>query len=105
MHEVADIHKIMPEDDPSDTLKSEMIERQGKSNENNLLELFNNVVLGDRSPSQFLNYSFLFRMSSFTIVNLLCVYPLQPNKYWNLWWKTYTCKRFVERIHIWFQVR
>ena len=52
--EVTDILDPMPEHQPYDTLKEAIIKRIGKSDEAKLRELFNNVQLENRTPSQLL---------------------------------------------------
>ena len=55
-NEVTDLLDPMPEDMPYDTLKAAIIKRTGKSDESKLRDLFNNVELGNRTPSQLLRH-------------------------------------------------
>ena len=54
--EVQDLLDPMPEENPYDTLKAAILKRTGKSNESNLRDLFNNLELGYRTPSQLLRH-------------------------------------------------
>ena len=54
--EVQDLLDPVPEENPYDILKAAILKRTGKSNENNLRDLFNNLELGHRTPSQLLRH-------------------------------------------------
>ena len=53
-NEVTDLLDPMPEDRPYDILKAAILKRTGKSDESKLRDLFNNIELGHRTPSQLL---------------------------------------------------
>ena len=54
--EVEDFITDMPEKDPYNTLKDAVISRTAVSDQRRLDELFSNVEIGDRTPSQLLRY-------------------------------------------------
>lgn len=56
VEEVADLLENVPEDNPYDELKKAILRRTGFSNETRLRNLFTQVELGDRTPSQLLRY-------------------------------------------------
>ena len=54
--EVSDLILEAPKENPYDTLKEALISRTGVSDQRRLDELFGNIEIGDRSPSQFLRH-------------------------------------------------
>lgn len=51
VEEATALLETIPEENPYDTLKTAIIKRIAKSNESMLRDLFNNVELGDPTPS------------------------------------------------------
>ena len=54
--EVSDLILEVPKENTYDTLKEALISRPGVSDQRRLDELFGNIEIGDRSPSQFLRH-------------------------------------------------
>lgn len=56
VNEVANLWEEVPETDPYNVLETEILKRMGHPDEQTIREPFNNIILGDRTPSQLLRH-------------------------------------------------